>query len=911
MQTHQPTDLQFQKTDNFPPSMQGSETPWGTTPRVAPRSMRQTSRKSLKPPTDLNSPSSSPASSDDPAAPSSNYNSSPILSSSDDCVKVIVRIRPPNNREKCSSISSSLNCVETSGPCTVILSDPGRTDPVVRSYDAVLSPDAQQADVFAAAGQDVVENCMAGFNSSLFAYGQTGAGKTYTMLGDVERQSDSDGSLAPAAGLIIRVFDELFRRIEDAEQAHADGGLRFSVKCSFLECYNEEISDLLAVPPSSNSGTTAAALNPSSSSTTITSSSSTGGGMSVRDGDATKGVYIQGLSEVNVLNADDVLALIQRGAAQQRQAATKMNDRSSRSHSVFTATIEAREHRADTGLTSVQCSKLNLIDLAGSERVGKSGATGEQLTEARSINKSLTCLGRVIQALVERQKNPRVHIPYRDSRLTFLLQESLGGNSKTWFVACVTPAVDSAQETFSTLVFAAGAKKIKNKAVVNVDTVGDMRALQAENTRLMRSVADLQSRIRYEAEGQSTVKELKQKLERTEELFDQNCTAINELRAEHAVTKRELRDAKEMVMKLEEENNQLKSDNRGLGSEAARLQEDYDRLRGELEKGQDSARRAEAERRDLALERDRLESEVSRQHKDLAKGEETVAKLTQEVEEIRVAAKEAVSQMDDLQSDVRRLKREVEDEASRGARLAKENEELYTVNQQLRAEVQAVKGQLTQEASAMTKYKRMVGEIGKLIDWAQNGGSVTPSGGTTATFIGSGIPAAVPGGGSSFVSPTIEAAMAATNSSPHDLIAALSGTPKSGSAAAALRLARGRASFGVPTGDHQGVGIGGGGGLQHSSSSLSSSMVAGRAPSPVAAAATVVPAGLSEDAKAVAAALLNNVQKNAPLSPVKMGGHSNSSRDISSSSPTKLPPNEAAVTTRRSRRALPAKENKQ
>jgi hypothetical protein len=887
--------------------------------------MRQTSRKSLKPPTNLNSPSSSPASSDDPAAPSSNYNSSPIHSSSDDCVKVIVRIRPPNNREKCSSISSSLNCVETSGPCTVILSDPGRPDPVVRSYDAVLSPDAQQEDVFAAAGEAVVENCMAGFNSSLFAYGQTGAGKTYTMLGDVERQSDSDGSLAHAAGLIIRVFDELFRRIEDAEQAHADGGLRFSVKCSFLECYNEEISDLLAVPPSSSSNgnssgnssaTTAAALNPSSSSTTITSSSSTGGGLSVRDGDATKGVYIQGLSEVNVLNADDVLALIQRGAAQQHQAATKMNDRSSRSHSVFTATIEARERRADTVLTSVRCSKLNLIDLAGSERVGKSGATGEQLTEARSINKSLTCLGRVIQALVERQKNPRVHIPYRDSRLTFLLQESLGGNSKTWFVACVTPAVDSAQETFSTLVFAAGAKKIKNKAVVNVDTVGDMRALQAENTRLVRSVADLQSRI-HEAEG-GTVKELKQKLERTEELFDQNCTAINELRAEHAVTKRELRDAKEVVIKLEEENNQLKSDNRGLGSEAARLQEDYDRLRGELEKGQDSARRAETERRDLALERDRLESEVSRQHKDLAKGEETVAKLTQEVEDSRVAAKEAVSQMEDLQSDVRRLKREVEDEASRGARLAKENEELYTVNQQLRTEVQAVKCHLTQEASAMTKYKRMVGEIGKLIDWAQNGGSVTPNGGTTATGIGRGIPAAAAvavaaefGGGGSFVSPTIAAAaMAATNSSPHHLITALSGTPKSGSAAAALRLARGRASFGVPNGDHQGVV--GGGGLQSSSSSLSSSMLAGRVPSPVAAAAAavVVPAGPSEDAKAVAAALLKNMKKNAPLSPVKKVDNSNS-RCMPSSSPTKLPPNEAAVTTRRSRRAMPAKENKQ
>jgi hypothetical protein len=184
-----------------------------------------------------------------------------------------------------------------------------------------------------------------------------------------------------------------------------------------------------------------------------------------------------------------------RGSANRHVAATRMNERSSRSHCVFTATITAHE-RAPTGVTRVRYSKLNLIDLAGSERVGRSGATGGALTEARAINRSLAVLGRVIGALVERQRRGggAVHVPYRDSRLTFLLQESLGGNSRTCIVATVTPAPDSAAETFSTLAFAAGAKKLTCRAVVNEEAVGDAKALQAENARLTAVLAELQVR---------------------------------------------------------------------------------------------------------------------------------------------------------------------------------------------------------------------------------------------------------------------------------------------------------------------------------------------------------------------------------------------------------------------------------
>jgi len=187
--------------------------------------------------------------------------------------------------------------------------------------------------------------------------------------------------------------------------------------------------------------------------------------------------------------ADDVLCLIGAGSVNRTMAATKMNERSSRSHSVFTATIESHE-RTESGRIKKKFSKLNLIDLAGSERVGKSGATGEQLTEAKSINRSLTVLGRVISALVDQQKSKSIHVPYRDSRLTFLLQESLGGNSRTAMVATVTPSAESAGETYCTLAFAAGAKKIKCRAVINEDRGSDTKALQEENTRLRQALRE-------------------------------------------------------------------------------------------------------------------------------------------------------------------------------------------------------------------------------------------------------------------------------------------------------------------------------------------------------------------------------------------------------------------------------------
>ncbi|EIE26130.1 kinesin-domain-containing protein, partial [Coccomyxa subellipsoidea C-169] len=279
--------------------------------------------------------------------------------------------------------------------------------------------------VLAVAGRPIVENCLAGYNSCIFAYGQTGSGKTYTMSGP----SGSVGHLNnEEQGLIPRVFDHLFTRIARMQSRQV------SCKCSFLEIYNENITDL---------------LSPSEAH------------LQIRE-DAARGPYVENLCEEEVSSVDDVARLLARGQAARRVGETNMNRESSRSHSVFTCTLESRT-TDESGITNILRSRLNLVDLAGSERQKSSGAAGERLREASSINKSLSSLGLVIMSLVDVQRGAQRHVPYRDSRLTYLLQDSLGGNSKTIMVANISPASANLAETISTLRFAQRAKSIKNK----------------------------------------------------------------------------------------------------------------------------------------------------------------------------------------------------------------------------------------------------------------------------------------------------------------------------------------------------------------------------------------------------------------------------------------------------------------
>uniref|UniRef100_A0A804N4S7 Kinesin motor domain-containing protein n=1 Tax=Zea mays TaxID=4577 RepID=A0A804N4S7_MAIZE len=371
----------------------------------------------------------------------------------DNNVQVVIRVRPLNNNEK--NLHSYYRCLKQESAQTITWIG----QPETRfTFDHVACEAVDQEVLFRVAGLPMVENCMAGYNSCVFAYGQTGSGKTYTMLGEI---SDLEVRPSPDRGMTPRIFEFLFARIKAEEESRRDEKLKYSCKCSFLEIYNEQITDL---------------LDPSATN------------LPLRE-DIRNGVYVENLTEFEVGCASDIIKLLMQGSANRRVAATNMNRESSRSHSVFTCIIESRWEKDSA--SNLRFARLNLVDLAGSERQRTSGAEGERLKEAVNINKSLSTLGLVIMSLVDLAHGKQRHIPYRDSRLTFLLQDSLGGNSKTMIIANVSPSVCSANETLSTLKFAQRARLIQNNAVVNEDASGDVLALQHQIRLLKEELAVL------------------------------------------------------------------------------------------------------------------------------------------------------------------------------------------------------------------------------------------------------------------------------------------------------------------------------------------------------------------------------------------------------------------------------------
>ncbi|KAL2530140.1 Kinesin-like protein KIN12B [Forsythia ovata] len=363
-------------------------------------------------------------------------NSAGPANPSDSGVKVIVRIRPPNKVEEDGATVVQKISNES-------LSIAGQTF----TFDSVADIESTQIDIFQLIGAPLVENCLAGFNSSVFAYGQTGSGKTYTIWG----ASNASLEESDQQGLTPRVCQRLFERINEEQERHADKQLVYMCRCSFLEIYNEQITDL---------------LDPSQKN------------LQIRE-DVKSGVYVENLTEECVSSMEDVSQLLIKGLSNRRTGSTSVNAESSRSHSVFTCVVESRSKSVADGVSSLKMSRINFVDLAGSERQKQTGAAGERLKEAGNINRSLSQLGNLINILAEVSQTGRQrHIPYRDSKLTFLLQESLGGNAKLAMICAVSPAPSCKSETFSTLRFAQRAKAIKNKAVVNEEIQDDVNVLR-------------------------------------------------------------------------------------------------------------------------------------------------------------------------------------------------------------------------------------------------------------------------------------------------------------------------------------------------------------------------------------------------------------------------------------------------
>ena len=333
------------------------------------------------------------------------------------------------------------------------------------TFDRVFDASSKQADVFDFSIRSTVDDILNGYNGTVFAYGQTGAGKSYTMMGaDIDNEEQR--------GIIPRIVEQMFASI-----LRSPGNIEYTVRVSYMEIYMEKIRDLL-VPQNDN--------------------------LPVHE-EKSRGVYVKGLLEIYVSSVQEVFEVMRRGGAARATAATNMNQESSRSHSIFVITITQKN--VETG--SAKSGQLFLVDLAGSEKVGKTGASGQTLEEAKKINKSLSALGMVINSLTDGKST---HIPYRDSKLTRILQESLGGNSRTTLIINCSPSNYNDQETLSTLRFGVRAKAIKNKAKINaelspLELKQLLKKAQSQVTTYEVYVASLEGEIQSWRSGETVPKE--------------------------------------------------------------------------------------------------------------------------------------------------------------------------------------------------------------------------------------------------------------------------------------------------------------------------------------------------------------------------------------------------------------------
>ena len=411
----------------------------------------------------------------------SRFNTNSNGNNNTDNLKVAIRVRPPLPREieKNLPFRAITLISKENHTCSLVeylgveldeekrqkewISNPKLFQLHRFTFDEVFDLNTSQEEVFNISAKPAVISVLEGYNSTIFAYGQTGTGKTFTMEGFTYNNMDN------TRGIIPRTIECIFSYIE----SNSNKNTKFIIRAAYLQIYNEMISDLLK-PENSNKN------------------------LSIRE-DKKKGLYVDDLSEWAVRNPSDIYALLERGATCREVSNTFMNDVSSRSHAVFMITVEQLISKAGKQITKI--GKLNLVDLAGSERTRITGATGKQLQESIKINKSLSALGNVINALTDTKE--RKHIPYRDSKLTRLLEDSLGGNCKTTMIATISPAQCSFNESLSTLNFARRAKNIKNRPVINEDI---------DHNGLIHQYENELKKIRKELEEKNKIIELNEEI---------------------------------------------------------------------------------------------------------------------------------------------------------------------------------------------------------------------------------------------------------------------------------------------------------------------------------------------------------------------------------------------------------------
>eukprot|EP00978_Attheya_sp_CCMP212_P000924 scaffold1975_cov54-Attheya_sp.AAC.1 len=581
-----------------------------------------------------------------------------------EAIKVVFRVRPLNSTERQDGHEATTIAHEERG--VIELRNPEKRGPGALknfTFDSVFSAKSSQRQLYDVTGAPVVQSVLEGYNGTIFVYGQTGAGKTHTMEGVPD-----DPELR---GIIPNAFRHIFDHVALGSKE------KYLIRASYFEIYNEQIRDLLSKTP----------------------------GRSLDLKESTDiGVYVKDLTSRTVTSVSEIDAVLQGGKKNRMVAATKMNAGSSRSHAVFTIVVECCS-TTETG-EQIRVGKLNLVDLAGSERQSKTGATGDRLKEAAKINLSLSALGNVISALVDGKSK---HIPYRDSKLTRILQDSLGGGTKTVMCANAGPAGYNYDETLSTLRYACRAKNIKNKPIVNEDPKdAKLREYQEEiaklKTQLLNMPNEAVAPVTTMSDSPDTTKEVP-KLVST----DSNDTVISS----DTLATREGSVWDEVLHELQ--NNHL---NRLRGE-----QEDTEEERKALEKKLDQESKA---RKDIENQRLLLEQKLASLEKELMIGGEMADKAAKHEAELRKAEQDLAArrekelalarQMEDKEEANLQLERKYSSVNEEVQVKTKKLQNIWSKYQQSKAEIKDLQSEFQTERNDMLETIREMNRQLKLKD---------------------------------------------------------------------------------------------------------------------------------------------------------------------------------------------------
>ncbi|KAG2498997.1 hypothetical protein HYH03_003183 [Edaphochlamys debaryana] len=607
---------------------------------------------------------------------------------SGECVKVSVRCRPLNSKEKADNRSTIVDVDSKTG--TVTLTNPkGDEPPKTFTFDMAFDWNVTQREVYDVVARPIVMSVSNGFNGTIFAYGQTGTGKTHTM----------EGAPTPELqGIIPNCFDHIFEIVNSSPP-----NKQWMVRAAYLEIYNEEVRDLLSKDPKNK--------------------------LELKE-NKDSGVYVKGLNAFVVKSVPELKNVLEVGRGNRSVGATLMNQDSSRSHSIFTVTIETIETTKAQPEGHIRVGKLNLVDLAGSERQSKTGATGDRLKEATKINLSLSALGNVISALVEGKGG---HVPYRDSKLTRLLQDSLGGNTKTTMCANMGPADWNYDETLSTLRYANRAKNIKNKPKINEDPKDAMlREFQEEIARLKAALDGAGGALPEGGPGGEVIvekvvhvpKALDAKtLEKMKKDMEEQLKKELASKQSAALSDEQIAKVKaEAEAKAKAEAERLAIEKKKAEEEAAKMKAKQDKLKQDVAKKSKDADAIRAEKEALAKKLKAMESKILKGEENgglaeiTRKKEEELKKKEAELEKRRKDEEQRKKQIAVMEEKQLAAEEKYKDKADEADQKTKKLKKLWKKFQEVNAEVEDMYKEFQREKEDLLESIRMLQDQMQLKD---------------------------------------------------------------------------------------------------------------------------------------------------------------------------------------------------